>query len=210
MKTMRQNLSRRAGRSAPRNQRGVVLIIALIVLVSMTLAAIGMSRSVDTANMVAGNMGFKQATIQSSDLGIQAATAWLSVSSGGTTLQNDSVVDGYYSSAPGAEPNWEDLGAWTGAVRVNGGVPDAAGNVTRYMIHRMCTQPNTAYNGVNAGTPNSCAVYLPAGTTCEGCSMAVGASQFAGQPQIYYRITTRVDGPHDTISVIQVNVLLQV
>jgi Tfp pilus assembly protein PilX len=203
---MRHDLSRLSRRGALRNQRGVVLIIALIVLVSMTLAAIGMSRSVDTANLVAGNMGFKQATVQSSDLGIQAATTWLSASSGGTILQNDSAGDGYSSVAPGTEPNWEDIAAWSGnSVVVNGGSADAAGNVTRYMIHRMCTLTG-AYNA----TGNACAVYYPSGSTCAGCSMSVGAAQYAGQPQLYYRITTRVDGPHDTISIIQANVLLQI
>jgi Tfp pilus assembly protein PilX len=46
-------------RSAPRlpaRQRGVMLIIALIVLVAMTMAGIAMMRSVDTATIVAGNI----------------------------------------------------------------------------------------------------------------------------------------------------------
>jgi flagellin-like protein len=48
-------------------ERGVVLIIALIVLVAMTLVAIGTLRSVDTSNVVAGNLGFKQATLNGTD-----------------------------------------------------------------------------------------------------------------------------------------------
>jgi len=54
----------------PRRQRGVVLLIALIVLVVMTLAGIGMMRSADTGIVIAGNLAFKQATIQAADLGI--------------------------------------------------------------------------------------------------------------------------------------------
>jgi len=208
---MKQNHSRAMRSSPARKQQGVVLIIALIVLVSMTLAAIGMSRSVDTANLVAGNLGFKQATMQSSDLGVQAATTWLATASAGTTLQNDSAADGYHSAAPGSDPNWEDINSWTGgSVVINGGQADAAGNTVRYMIHRMCTQPNTPYNGSNGGVANQCAMNFPTGSTCDGCSMAVGSPQFAGQPQLYYRITTRVDGPHDTVSIVQVNVMLQV
>lgn len=69
----------RAGRinerriAAPRKQRGVVLLIALIVLVAMTLAAIGMMRSVDTGNVIAGNLAFQQATSQASDAGTSKA-----------------------------------------------------------------------------------------------------------------------------------------
>lgn len=58
---------------APRKQRGVVLLIALIVLVAMTLAAIGMMRSVDTGNVIAGNLAFQQATSQASDAGASKA-----------------------------------------------------------------------------------------------------------------------------------------
>jgi Tfp pilus assembly protein PilX len=53
----------------PRQQRGVVMFIALIILVAMTLAGIGMLRSIDTGGVIAGNMAFKQATINASDMG---------------------------------------------------------------------------------------------------------------------------------------------
>jgi Tfp pilus assembly protein PilX len=47
----------------------VVLLIALIMLVAMTLAGIGMMRSVDTGSVIAGNLAFKQATLNASDAG---------------------------------------------------------------------------------------------------------------------------------------------
>lgn len=53
----------------PRSQRGVVLLIALIVLVAMTLAGIGMMRSVDTGTVISGNMAFRQASANASDAG---------------------------------------------------------------------------------------------------------------------------------------------
>lgn len=54
----------------PHSQRGVVLLIALIMLVAMTLAGIGMMRSVDTGSMIAGNLAFRHATSQASDAGL--------------------------------------------------------------------------------------------------------------------------------------------
>jgi hypothetical protein len=95
-------------------------------------------------------------------------------------------------------------------VAVNGGAPDASGNVVRYVIHRMCTQPDTAYNGMNGGVANECALFYAASAAASGGSMAVGAPQFIGSPQIYYRITTRVEGPRDTVSVIQTSVLVSI
>ena len=51
------------------HQRGVVLLIALIMLVAMTLAGIGMMRSIDTGSVIAGNLAFKQATTNATDDG---------------------------------------------------------------------------------------------------------------------------------------------
>ncbi len=193
-------------------QEGVVLIIALIVLVSMTLAAIGMSRSIDTSNVVAGNMAFKQATLQGSDIGFKSAYTWLANNSAGTTLQTTDAMNGYYSAVPGTEPNWYDTNdaIWGNAILVNGGVPDNAGNVVRFVIHRMCTQPDTAYNNSNAGIANQCALTFPQGGASTGGSMTVGSNQFEGIPQLYYRVTTRVDGPRNTITIVQMSVLIQV
>jgi type IV pilus assembly protein PilX len=209
MKSRTRHISK-LRKSPSSSQRGVVLVIALIVLVAMTLAAVGMSRSIDTANVVAGNMGFKQATMQSADLGTNAAYAWLVANSAGTTLQNDNPAQGYFSSRPAGEPNWFNSASWGNAVQVNGGTPDAAGNVASYMIHRMCTLPGTAYNGSVGGVANQCALAYPTGGATTGGSMAVGSTQFQGLPQIYYRVTTRVDGPRNTVSITQVSVLIQI
>lgn len=196
---------------AVRRERGVILFIALIVLVAMSLAGIALIRSVDTALGIAGNMAFKQATIQGSDRGVKAAYDWLAARSGGTTLQNTDTGQAYFSSRPGTEPNWWDMASWENAVVLDGGAADAAGNVVRYVINRMCTEPDTPYNAKNAaGVDNQCALSYPASGGSTGGSMAVGATQFEGIPQLYYRITTRVDGPRNTVSIIQVSVLVQV
>jgi Tfp pilus assembly protein PilX len=61
----------------PSRARGAVLFIALIVLVAMTLAGIAIMRLVDTATLIAGNLAFKQGTVQSSDNGVEQAFQWL-------------------------------------------------------------------------------------------------------------------------------------
>ena len=52
-------------RSLSRHQSGLALVLTLIVLVAMTLASVGMVRSIDTAVLVAGNMAFRQGTVAS-------------------------------------------------------------------------------------------------------------------------------------------------
>lgn len=210
MKTRKMPNRRSMRICPPARQRGVVLLISLIVLVAMTLAGVALMRSVDTAVGVAGNLAFKQSAIQVADKGTHSAAVWLANNSSGTMLQNDNTVTGYFSSRPTVEPNWYDINSWSQSVVLNGGAPDAAGNVVRFMVHRMCTQPNTPYNGANAGNANECALYFPLSLAAQGGSMQVGAPQFIGTPQIYYRVTTRVDGPRNTVSVIQSSVLVSI
>lgn len=191
---------------APRGERGVVLFVALIVLVAMSLAGVALMRSVDTGVVVAGNMAFKQAAITVADRGTQVAAQWISANSVGNTLVSTNAAAGYSSNYPTPEPDWFDMANWAGAALVNGGTPDASGNVVRYVVHRMCTHQDLRYNE----SPNECALYFGLSGAASGGSMAVGAPQFLGTPQLYYRITTRVDGPRDTVSIIQTSVLVGV
>jgi len=197
-------------RAPGRRQEGLVLFIALIVLVAMSLAGVALMRAVDTGLVVAGNMAFKQSAIMVADRGTAEAVRWLQNNSTGATLQMTNASQGYFSSRPVIEPNWFDPASWSESIAVNGGAPDASGNVVRYVIHRMCTQPDTPYNGMNAGVSNECALYYALSGAAAGGSMAVGAPQFVGSPQLYYRITTRVEGPRDTVSVIQTSVLVSI
>jgi type IV pilus assembly protein PilX len=203
MKTNIRNARLRApARPARRAQGGIVLFISLIVLVAMTLAGVSLMRAVDTGLVVAGNMAFKQSAIMVADRGTQEAVQWLQTNSAGTTLQNTNVSQGYFSSAPtGGEPNWFDAASWAQSVAVNGGAPDASGNVVRYVIHRMCLHPDAPYD-------TDCALYFPMSAAASGGSMQVGSPQFIGTPQLYYRVTTRIEGPRDTVSVIQTSVLV--
>jgi len=193
-----------------RRERGLVLFIALIVLVAMSLAGVALMRSVDTGTVVAGNMAFKQAAIMVADRGTQEAVQWLAANSAGPTLQMTDEPRGYFSNRPVVEPDYFDAASWTDSVALNGGAPDASGNVIRYQIHRMCTLRDLPHNGADAlGNTNECARYFALSAAASGGSMAVGAPQFLGTPELYYRVTTRVEGPRNTVSVIQTSVLIR-
>jgi len=202
---MRTRLARRYYRALPSKQGGLVLFIALIVLVAMTMAGIGMVRSVDTGNLVAGNLGFKQTALNSSEAGLQDAYEWLVANAGGGGLSNTSTANGYYSSRPANEPDWTDPDTWEDAVVL---AEDGTGNTVSYVIHRMCTQPNTPYNGTNAGVANQCATTASSTAPGAGGSMSVGSYSFAGTPQVYYRITARSQGPRSTESFVQAMVAI--
>jgi type IV pilus assembly protein PilX len=191
------------------SQRGVVLFISLIILIAMTLAGIALVRSVDTGNLISGNLAFKQSSLLSSDRGIQAAFTWLNTNR--TSLSNSNLGQGYYSSIQGGDPDWFAEDIWANAVTV--GTADSAGNTVQYVVHRLCTQPDTTYNGTNAGVANQCSTSDASNivsNAASGGSMQIGASVFQSNPMVYYRITSRVKGPRNTISIAQATVMIPV
>ena len=155
-----------------------------------------------SATLIAGNLAFKQGTIQSSDNGIEQGYQWLLANR--PTLPNTNLAQGYFSSRPGAEPNWNDPASWASAILVG---TDAAGNTVSYLIHRMCNCANTIYNGTCAGgVPQQCALDNPAATAPPpgaGDSFVVGAPGYLQDPMVYYRITVRAQGPRNTASYVQ-------
>jgi Tfp pilus assembly protein PilX len=182
---------------APGTQSGVVLFIALIVLVAMTLAGIAIMRSVDTGNLISGNVAFKQGTLTSADRGIDAAFQFLKDNASTAELDTD-VPDESYYAVVSDPPDWSDSAVWVDAKVVG---TDDAGNTISYIIHRMCNAAGK-YSGVNcAQTPKT-----GAGA---GNSAAVGGNQFTGTPMVYYRVTVRVQGPRETMSLVQSNIGVQ-
>lgn len=193
-----------------RAQRGVTLIIALIVLVAMTLAGVAMMRSVDTGTIVAGNIAFRQATVHSADEGLQAGYNYILANSGTANLYNDDNMigvgsRGYYSSTPSFEPGtwFQDPNKWVNAAVVNAGNPDASGNVVYYLVHRLCRD-----SGVSP-TPDKCAATPDnAAITGEGVD-ASGANYFTRPPATHYRITAKSVGPRNSITFVQTLVRTQ-
>ena len=202
---MRSRNQRMTAAALPQRQRGLVLFVALIVLVAMTLAGIGMVRSVDTANLIAGNLAFKQGTIQAADRGIEAAFQWLVPRAGSTTLYNTDAAAGYFSAPPVVTPDWYDPSAWANSACINGCVPDPDTGVTvRYMIHRLCNCAGISPEGnCPSGDPNQCMITYDTSGKAPGGSKAAGAAVYTSTPIMHYRITVRSDGPRNTASVVQ-------
>lgn len=180
-------------------QRGAVLFIALIALVAMSLAGVAMIRSVDTTNLIAGNLAFKQGATHGGDWGAEQARAWLQLQPA-PTLYAD--VPGIYSAAmqtgldfTATDPSAPDFD-W--AANSFGPVADPAGNQVRYVIHRMCDL---------AGNPGSVnCVRTSTGGTAGGTQggATYGGAALPSTSQIYYRITAMVTGPRNTVSYVQV------
>lgn len=186
-------------------QKGVVLFIALIVLVALTLAGLALMRSMDTSNMVSGNLAFKQASIQAIDVGIEAAVAalpglnanttvtpvpgaapllWYYATRRATDASDIPLTNEYDPAALPATPvaiNWTNVPVFS----------TVAGNNVQIVIDRLCTGPPPivsveyqCYADENAG----------------GGSKAIGRPGFPLPNVVYYRVTVRVAGPRNTLS----------
>lgn len=116
---------------APPRQRGVALVTALVVLVVMILGGIALARSVDTGNLVAGNVTFRQSSLHVADLGVEAAVSRLQ------TLMNQKKLD---VASDNYSPTYAD----------DAPVPPTANAVTsaatdstaRFLIERLCSPTN--------------------------------------------------------------------
>ncbi len=184
-----------------KRQGGAVLFIALIVLVALSLAGIALIRGVDTTNLIAGNLAFRQNAMHGGDWGVEQARAWIQAQTA-TTLEND-VPGRYYAAAQtgldftASDPSLPDFDWLNNAFDAGA---DPAGNDVRYVVHRMCDAAG-AQNSVNC-------VRTSTGGTAGGTKSGATYSSFAlpSTSQIYYRITTRVTGPRNTVAYVQVMV----
>lgn len=198
-------------RTAPRRQRGVVLFIALIALIAMALAAVGLMRSVDTSNVIAGNMAFKQSTINASDLGVEDAFDKLATIV--TTSLEANYPAGcdkdctYYPTLRAADsrglPTVKQLSAadpsagaaidWGSVASVT--LPaELAQYEVRYVIDRLCLGPPPVTD-----LQANCSSEAPLGG---GTKKSLG-TVFSNTTTVHYRVSIRVLGPRNTLSYVQ-------
>lgn len=195
---------RHSGRSgSTRNaQRGVVLIVALVILVAMSLGGIAIMRSVDTSTLIAGNIAFKTRTRQAADAGIEAATTWIAANANNLNTSSGA----YYASVSRTNTfDWRADSSWTNATLVG---TDVTGNTIKYVIHRMCDLPQSP-----EANNQLCATYSSTsagGALGEGSSFVGGTTPFTQKPKTYFRVTVRSSGPRNAVSYLQAFILLSV
>lgn len=199
-------------------QRGAVLFFAIVVLAVTTLAGVALTRSVDTANMIAGNLAFQQSTAHSADVGVEAAVNWLEVNNiMGAAIANplyaNQLASGYSAlwrdPAPGQ--SWAQF--WDGlpglqippenlAIAPQALAEDGAGNTVAYIIQRLC-------NAAGAPTDGGVECAVPLSSTAAGKSKGGGsASALKIGSRSLYRVTVRIDGPRNTVNFVQTIIIL--
>lgn len=199
-------------------QNGVILFVALIVMVAMSLAAVALIRSVDTANLIAGNQAFKQSALNATDRGVATAMAKFDTTITGSALSSEVATHtGLAANCYRANAfNYTELDArgvprllvdpttaqtpFTTAFDTTYGsckFTNANGEVVRYVIDRQCDAsvsglaPDNAKCNVVSVSPST------QGTTDND-------QQTGSESVPLFRVTVRVDGPRHTVSYAQV------
>ena len=210
--------SHRMGYAA--QERGIVLFTVLIALVIISLSAVALVRSVDTGTVIAGNLTFRQASTQAADGGTEAALAWIQGKVAGDlkALYAKSEADGYYATwMSGCDLSGNGTpGDLTDNVKWNADIPDSAncnmkaeevpqaelppGYRAYYVINRLCNQEGDPTTVVCENYSNTTAT-AEAGLSMSGGAYAKKVS--SGPTRYFYRVTTRVDGPRNTLSIVQ-------
>jgi type IV pilus assembly protein PilX len=188
-------------------ERGVVLFIALIVLLALMLASVALVRSVDSASLIAGNLAFKQASVQAADFGIEAAAAALPdiITAG---VNTDVTPTGgppaywYYGTRRATDANGVPMatpeGPGTPATINWASVPVAAavaGNTVRIVIDRLCSNPTPSVEDIE--------IYCFYDGAADDGSRDINKPAIKSVPTVYYRVTAQVTGPRNTLSMVQ-------
>lgn len=212
---------------SPRHQRGSALVFALMGLVILSLAAVGLVRSVNTGALIAGNLSFKRDTTLSAASGAEQAMNWLRdqlTVGGSTALDNDNPAMAYFASAM---DNLDVTGNVTSAARpmqvVNWdghcqGLPSSSysscnvipyasptlvnGNRVQWVITRLCD-----FDGPYPANPkgvNFCTRSPTSATSgARDKGRLTGTRIVTSTSTPYYRIVTRVEGPRNTVSYVE-------
>lgn len=186
------------------HERGVVLFIALIALVALTMAGIAIVRSVDTGNVISGNMAFRQAALQSSDIGVEAA--FIALPGIVATSKDANISNVYYALRQTVDIddngipdniNWANV-----ACRDNLNATVACSDQdyqVKYIIERLCEQQT---NGSTTVTDVQSYCFVDVGTG-KGGSKGSFTPLFSSASAIYYRVTVQVTGPRNTRAYVQ-------
>lgn len=196
------NFRKNVQRAMRIRERGVVLMVALIALVALTLAGVALMRSVDTGNLIAGNMAFRQAALQASDIGVEAA--FIALPNIVRDSKSVNIPNQYFALRQNTTPPLSDKYSIKGVpLTINwANVPcrDNSNAVltcssqdykVKYVIDRLCTGGNPIVTNYQA----NCSVEIGSGASG---SKGAFTPIFSSVDAVFYRVTVEVTGPRNT------------
>jgi hypothetical protein len=171
----------------------MALAVALIVLAALALAGAALMRAVDTTLAIAGNLGFREATIAPVNAAVEEAYAALYESGQIANREQPMAPQAYYAAREAGE---DARGVPRALQRLPAESPvrtlDAGNGYTvRYLIERMCVAPGPP-------TAANCALVPPVST-----AVPVDDPETAPPRVPVFRVSVRVDGPRGALTYAQ-------
>ena len=162
------------------SQRGVTIVVVLVLLSVMLLGGLAMARMTETRTLASGNTALREVSLQAAEVGLNDAYAAIRVAG----FDEDTNTGGWYwATAQGADAAGIPTINWTTAPEI------VVGNYrVRYVVERLCTSAPLV------NTLRECLVR----------QVPQMESAKAGQESVdppnarQFRITVRVFGPKDT------------
>lgn len=168
----------------PRAQRGVTMLVVLVLLTVMLLGGMGLARMTEVGTLASGNAAFREASLQASEVGVNTAYAAIQ----GLTDENTNAGNWYYASTLAQDANGLPTVSFDDAPEVVVGAYRA-----RYIVDRVCTGAMPVTNPLR-----QCLVkqvpQIESSTDREKPDPPTARQ---------YRITVRVTGPKDTQAWVQ-------
>ena len=212
--------------ATPGTQRGASLIFALMVLVVLSLAAVGLVRSVNTGTLIAGNLSFKRDATVGATAAAEQAVAWLQTQAAITAaLDNDAPAAAYFASAKdGMDPtgntttalrplqlvNWDGncQGMASSTYATCDVIPFVRNPVNGQRVQWVITRLCDFYGPMGPANPkgeNLCS--KPQATSTTGAEekgkLTMGTRMIPLVATPFYRIITRVEGARNTVSYVE-------
>jgi Tfp pilus assembly protein PilX len=173
---------------APGAQRGMTLLLVLVLLSVMLLGGLAFSRMAEVGTLVAGNMAAKERALQASEVGINTAYAQVQA------LGDENADSGtwYFAQARAVSAQGLPQGIdWDAAPEIRVGSNDEFR--VRYVVDRQCSVALVA-------DPEQQCLLRQADTLN---SAKAGAETIDPPSGKQFRVTVRVTGPKDTSSFVQ-------
>ena len=167
-----------------RAQRGVTMIIVLVLMTVMLLGGMALARMTEVGTLASGNAAFREASLQASEVGVNTAYAALVA----LANENDNVGSWYYATAQAQDASGVPVVDFDAAPEVLLGAYSV-----RYVVDRICTGALPVVDPLRQCLVKQVA-QLESSTDREKPDPPTARQ---------YRITVRVNGPKGTQAWVQ-------
>ncbi|HSW07802.1 pilus assembly PilX family protein [Aquabacterium sp.] len=166
-----------------RSQRGMTMLMVLILMTVMLLGALALARMTEASYLITGNVASKDASVHAAEVGWNTAfTAVKALAS-----ENDDNGGWYFATTQPVDANGIPAINWDGTPTVAGGVERYTVN---YAVDRLCTI------GEITVASRECLVKLASTTDAE--DMSANPLDYQPKNSRQFRITVRVTDQRGT------------